>query len=103
MKLLVFDNYNKFITAETTIRQMREKVDTMEDEMTKLSSKIERISENSEEINESLQSKKKQIDVLVGVHKLLQKVNLYNMFFVFIIMINSLILSSNFWLIFQEN
>lgn len=74
MKLLVFDNYNKFITAESTIKQMRIKVETMESEMSRLSSSIERITTDSDSINEALQSKKKRIDMLLGVHKLLQKV-----------------------------
>lgn len=74
MKLLVFDNYNKFITAESTIKQMREKVEVMEEEMTRLSSNIERITMDSDSINDALQSKKKRIDMLLGVHKLLQKV-----------------------------
>lgn len=37
MQTLVYENYNKFISATDTIRQMKSKVDDMEEEMGKLS------------------------------------------------------------------
>jgi hypothetical protein len=73
MKALVYANYSKFITASTTIHQMRGKVEGMEGEMQKLAASVEKISAVSDRISGTLQSKRDQIEQLSGVHHLLQK------------------------------
>jgi hypothetical protein len=73
MKALVYANYSKFITASTTIHQMRGKVEGMEDEMKKLAESVEKITGVSDKISGTLQSKREMIEQLSGVHHLLQK------------------------------
>ena len=73
MKALVYANYSKFITASTTIHQLRGKVEGMEDEMQKLAASVEKITGVSDKISGTLQSKREIIEHLSGVHHLLQK------------------------------
>lgn len=73
MKALVYANYSKFITASTTIHQMRGKVEGMEAEMKKLADSVEKITGVSDKISGTLQSKREMIEQLSGVHHLLQK------------------------------
>ena len=73
MKALVYANYSKFITASSTIHDLRGKVEGMEDEMKKLSESVEKITGVSDKISGNLQSKREIIDHLSGVHHLLQK------------------------------
>lgn len=73
MKALVYANYSKFITASTTIHQLRGKVEGMESEMQKLAASVEKITTVSDKISGTLQSKREIIEHLSGVHHLLQK------------------------------
>lgn len=73
MKALVYANYSKFITASTTIHQLRGKVEGMESEMQKLAASVEKITGVSDKISGTLQSKREIIEHLSGVHHLLQK------------------------------
>ena len=54
MKTLVYENYNKFISATETIQDMKMKVDGMEGEMGRLSKSVSEITESSSRINENL-------------------------------------------------
>jgi hypothetical protein len=73
MKTLVYDNYSKFIAASATIRNMRSKVESMEDEMSRLVNNIGKISDSSERISGTLAAKREAIEQLSGVHQLLRK------------------------------
>ena len=57
MQMLVYENYNKFISATDTIRKMAQNVEGMETEMTDLKSSMDRIADSSATVNASLESK----------------------------------------------
>ena len=78
MKSLVYDNYEKFISASDTIKKMKTNVENMETEMTKLGDQIARISDKSAVISQSFASKRHQIRELGGQHHLLKKVRSLN-------------------------
>ena len=61
MQTLVYDNYNKFITATDTIRRMKSDFIEMEQEMSRLNEKIEQICTQSGDINENLEPGRKEI------------------------------------------
>ncbi|XP_074608971.1 vacuolar protein sorting-associated protein 51 homolog isoform X2 [Acropora palmata] len=73
MQTLVYENYNKFISATDTIRKMKHDFKKMEDEMDKLRENMSTITEFSEKITGTLQGKRQQITKLSGVHTLLKK------------------------------
>lgn len=73
MKTLVYENYNKFISATETIRKMKSNVEGMEGEMHRLAENMDKISSSSGRINDTLQVRREKIEQLSGVHKLLQK------------------------------
>ena len=54
MQMLVYENYNKFISATETIQDMKMEVDGMEGEMGRLSKSVSEITESSSRINENL-------------------------------------------------
>ena len=55
MQMLVYENYNKFISATDTIRKMAQNVEGMETEMADLKGSMDRISESSATVNASLE------------------------------------------------
>ncbi|XP_020607084.1 vacuolar protein sorting-associated protein 51 homolog [Orbicella faveolata] len=73
MQTLVYENYNKFISATDTIRKMKHDFKKMEEEMDKLAANMSTITEFSEKITGTLQGKRQQITKLSGVHALLKK------------------------------
>eukprot|EP00741_Cyanophora_paradoxa_P013928 tig00020723_g13445.t1 len=73
MQMLVYENYNKFISATDTIRKMKTNVESMENEMEKLSSTVDEISRQSEAINSNLSAHRYKIEQLNGVRRLLKK------------------------------
>ncbi|KAJ3236255.1 Vacuolar protein sorting-associated protein 51 [Chytriomyces hyalinus] len=75
MKTLVYGNYNKFIAASDTIRDMREKVDDMDAQMQLFSAKMNSISEKSRDIHGFFGEKRTKIRQLTGVHSLLNKLH----------------------------
>lgn len=50
MQTLVYENYNKFISATETIRKMKKDFYEMENEMKKLSDNMTKISDSSDHI-----------------------------------------------------
>ncbi|CAM9824847.1 unnamed protein product, partial [Laminaria digitata] len=52
---LVYENYNKFISATDTIRKMAQNVEGMETEMADLKGSMDRISDSSATVNASLE------------------------------------------------
>eukprot|EP00026_Physarum_polycephalum_P003086 Phypoly_transcript_03095.p1 GENE.Phypoly_transcript_03095~~Phypoly_transcript_03095.p1 ORF type:complete len:841 (+),score=168.35 Phypoly_transcript_03095:323-2524(+) len=73
MKSLVYENYNKFISATDTIRKMKSNVENMEAEMSRLSRDMQQITECSNKIDAALAPRQEKIEQLSGVHNLLQK------------------------------
>ncbi|XP_028323310.1 vacuolar protein sorting-associated protein 51 homolog [Gouania willdenowi] len=73
MQTLVYENYNKFISATDTIRKMKNDFKKMEDEMDCLSANMEAITDFSARISGTLQDQHTQITKLSGVHTLLRK------------------------------
>lgn len=55
MQTLVYENYNKFILATDTIRQMKSDFKTMEDEMEKLVQNMSHIATFANDISSNLQ------------------------------------------------
>lgn len=55
MQTLVYENYNKFILATDTIRQMKSDFKTMEDEMEKLVQDMSHIATFANNISSNLQ------------------------------------------------
>ncbi|CAG5877346.1 unnamed protein product [Menidia menidia] len=73
MQTLVYENYNKFISATDTIRKMKNDFKKMEDEMDCLTTNMEAITDFSARISGTLQDQHTQITKLSGVHTLLRK------------------------------
>lgn len=73
MQTLVYDNYNKFISATDTIKKMKNDFRKMEDEMNKLDSTLTTVTDFSDKVNTALHEKRSHIAQLSGVHTLLHK------------------------------
>ncbi|XP_075693310.1 vacuolar protein sorting-associated protein 51 homolog isoform X2 [Rhinoderma darwinii] len=73
MQTLVYENYNKFISATDTIRKMKNDFKKMEDEMDGLATNMAVITEFSACISSTLQERHQHITKLSGVHTLLRK------------------------------
>lgn len=73
MKTLVYENYNKFISATDTIQQMKKHINDMDDKMKELQLKIEGISKSTTEINEKFAENRKDIEKYSGISSLLKK------------------------------
>ncbi|GCB85094.1 hypothetical protein scyTo_0025796, partial [Scyliorhinus torazame] len=64
MQTLVYENYNKFISATDTIRKMKNDFKKMEDEMDCLATNMAAITEFSARISNTLQDQHQQITKL---------------------------------------
>ncbi|KAJ1632799.1 Vps51/Vps67-domain-containing protein [Pavlovales sp. CCMP2436] len=73
MQMLVYENYNKFISATDTIRSMKHKVEGMEEQMNQLASNMETIIESNRSITCNVTGRRGQLEKLNGVRKLLVK------------------------------
>ncbi|KOC63630.1 Protein fat-free like protein [Habropoda laboriosa] len=73
MQTLVYENYNKFISATDTIRKMKTDFKEMEDSMDLLAKNMDSITTFSEQISSTLQGTRQQISKLSSVHALLKK------------------------------
>ncbi|GAB1859878.1 Vacuolar protein sorting-associated protein 51 homolog [Camponotus japonicus] len=73
MQTLVYENYNKFISATDTIRKMKADFKEMEDSMDLLAKNMDSITSFSEQISSTLHGTRQQIAKLSSVHTLLQK------------------------------
>ncbi|KAL3243497.1 hypothetical protein MRX96_020556 [Rhipicephalus microplus] len=76
MQTLVYENYNKFISATDTIRKMKNDFRRMEEEMDHLSSNMATISKFSTSIGGTLQGRREQMIKLSSTHSLLKKLQL---------------------------
>ncbi|KAL1917285.1 uncharacterized protein VTP21DRAFT_4941 [Calcarisporiella thermophila] len=73
MKTLVYENYNKFISATDTIRKMKSNVEDMDSEMKRLSENMSKITTACSSINSVLAPRRDRIDQLSSIHSLLRK------------------------------
>lgn len=73
MQTLVYENYNKFISATDTIRKMKTDFKQMETEMNLLQDKMNSITTFSEQITGTLQDTRQQLCKLSGKYSLLKK------------------------------
>ncbi|XP_034178880.1 vacuolar protein sorting 51 [Osmia lignaria lignaria] len=73
MQTLVYENYNKFISATDTIRKMKTDFKEMEESMDLLAKNMDSITSFSEQISSTLQGTRQQISKLSSVHALLKK------------------------------
>ncbi|CAN7990517.1 unnamed protein product, partial [Ixodes hexagonus] len=76
MQTLVYENYNKFISATDTIRKMKNDFKRMEEEMDHLSSNMSEITKFSGSISGTLQGRRDQMIKLSSTHALLKKLQL---------------------------
>lgn len=74
MQTLVYENYNKFISATDTIRSMKTHVESMEEEMKRLETSMIKIQEIAEKVGTHVNPKQKQIRELINVYDELQKI-----------------------------
>lgn len=74
MQMLVYENYNKFISATDTIRSMKSNVDGMGEKMEELRSIMGQVAETSDGVNSKLQKHRDGIEELSRVKVLLQKI-----------------------------
>jgi hypothetical protein len=73
LQMLVYENYNKFITATDTIKKMKVHVESMEGEMKNLAINMENITNCSSTINNNLAPRRSQIEKLSSVNRMLKK------------------------------
>jgi len=73
MQMLVYENYNKFISATDTIRKMKHRVEEMEFQMVELEQNMGTISTASESVDSSLSARRGQLEKLNGAKKNLTK------------------------------
>ncbi|VVD01345.1 unnamed protein product [Leptidea sinapis] len=73
MQTLVYENYNKFISATETVRKMRSDFQIMQEEMNKLSENINKITAFSSQISESLKDSGNNVNRLCSTRQLLDK------------------------------
>lgn len=73
MQTLVYENYNKFISATETVRKMRSDFKIMQEEMNKLSENMNKITSFSAQISESLKESGNNVSRLCGTRQLLDK------------------------------
>ncbi|CAM6014084.1 unnamed protein product [Sphagnum balticum] len=74
MQMLVYENYNKFISATDTIRRMKENVAGMESNMEHLLDTVTMVRAKSDGINASLCERRERIEQLNGTRSLLRKI-----------------------------
>lgn len=75
MQTLVYENYNKFISATETIRRMKTDFKEMENEMKKLAENMSEITESSDQITGTLQETRTQLIKLSEKNALLKRLS----------------------------
>eukprot|EP00601_Ochromonadales_sp_CCMP2298_P009205 CAMPEP_0173198724 /NCGR_PEP_ID=MMETSP1141-20130122/16839_1 /TAXON_ID=483371 /ORGANISM="non described non described, Strain CCMP2298" /LENGTH=317 /DNA_ID=CAMNT_0014123535 /DNA_START=59 /DNA_END=1008 /DNA_ORIENTATION=- len=78
MQKLVYDNYNKFITATETIKEMKRDVYAMDADMEAVRLKMRQIAQGSGVLDLVLQPTRSKVDKLVRVRRLLQRLEFLN-------------------------
>lgn len=72
MQQLVYENYNKFITATDTVRKMRTDLAAMEQKMDTLADNMQRISTLSEKVGNALSGQRDNVCKLARAHRTLK-------------------------------
>lgn len=73
MQKLVYDNYNKFITATETIKEMKTDVFSMDSDMLSVRSTMGHIAEASRKLDGVFEEKRGEVDKLVRIRRLLDR------------------------------
>ena len=73
MQNLVYENYNKFISATDTIRKMKDQVEGMETEIETLISTMDAVGERSSQINTNLQPKRERVENIQSLQRLIKR------------------------------
>ncbi|CAI5742258.1 unnamed protein product [Peronospora destructor] len=73
MQMLVYENYNKFISATDAIRRMKNNIASMEDEADRVVKSMDVIMAKSESINVALAPHRSKVEKLIGVRRLLKR------------------------------
>jgi hypothetical protein len=73
MQMLVYENYSKFISATETIKRMKSNMDSMENDMELLKSKMKSITITSSSLDETLYDKRSKLSKLIRLNRLLDK------------------------------
>ena len=73
MKMLVHENYNKFIKATDAIRKMSTSISSMEEKIEALQSNMTSISTTAEEVQSAMAPRRQKIEKLVAVGRLMSK------------------------------
>ncbi|CAK9321905.1 unnamed protein product [Citrullus colocynthis] len=76
LQMLVYENYNKFISATDTIKRMNNNIVGMETNMEQLLEKILSVQSRSDGVNTSLFEKREHIEKLHRTRNLLRKVQM---------------------------
>lgn len=74
LQMLVYENYNKFISATDTIKRMKSNIVGMESNMEQLLEKIMSVQSRSDGVNSSLFEKREHVEKLHRTRNLLRKV-----------------------------
>ena len=69
MQTLVYDNYNKFISATDTVKSVKKKIDAMEEELGKLKTSVSKIGGSYDKVNIRLEQKWKEIRRLDAIER----------------------------------
>nr|CCA21969.1 fatfree family protein putative [Albugo laibachii Nc14] len=75
MQMLVYENYNKFISATDSIRKMKTNVANMEQDVLKVVTSMDIITKKSEEINVALAPHRIKTEKLISVRRLLKRLD----------------------------
>ncbi len=73
MQNLVYENYNKFIDATDTVRDMRSSVAEIEDTLNTLTGAMKKLGKTADTLSTALEPSRTKITQLVGVRGLLEK------------------------------
>ncbi|XP_027203843.2 vacuolar protein sorting 51 [Dermatophagoides pteronyssinus] len=74
MQTLIYENYNKFISATETVKKMTSHFDKMEYELNLLSENMDKITGQSNEIGKNLNEKREQMIQMSTKNQLLEKI-----------------------------
>ena len=74
LQTLVYDNYSKFLGASDTVDSLSESISTMTDKMNHLRDNLTGVAKHSEEIGADLEPNRQKIQRLVGISRLLERV-----------------------------
>jgi uncharacterized small protein (DUF1192 family) len=77
MKTLVYENYNKFISATDTIKAIKSNVEQLDHEMAALEQRMAAVGERAHRVDAHLKPKRDALLQLDAVHRLLQKLHFF--------------------------